>query len=249
MSGIVRNAIIAVGAIAIAILLIIAVFHPLAPRTSLPASLSWGNFTQLSDQSYGSTTNIYYVSWYGCPIGAADSWAVYVALSALGNMSTFAAPHYSDPADSPASLPGLIFSDGFTSNGVVLHSYYVYNEYLNISTNGIQLDKNNTVAVGLGELQSSLPSNIYSLEYSAMEKIPTAGMYGASYPAPSALRLNHINTNIIITGPHGAWILNGPLFNIGIISGLSSTQLMTGAYSNSVIVSAANVVSSVISNA
>lgn len=248
MSGIVRNGIIVAGTIVVVILLIIAVFHPFTPRATMPGALQWGTFTKLSDQNFGNSINIYYVSWNGCPIGAADSWAFYVALTALGNMSGYSTPHYSDPADNPASLPGLIFSNGFASGGVILHSYYLYNEYLNVSTNGIQLTKSNTVSVGMGELKASLPSNIYSLEYSCMEKIPTSGI-GSFAPTPSALKLNHINTNVIITGPHGAWILNGPLFNPGNLSGMSSTELMTGAFSNSNIVSSASDVSAIISGA
>lgn len=248
MPGTVKSGIIAAGVLVIVILLIIAVFHPFMPRATLPGAIQWGTFTKLSDQNFGDSINIYYISWDGCRIGAADSWAFYVALSALGNMSSYAAPHYSNPAESPGNLPGLIFSNGFSSGGVVLHSYYVYNEYLNVSTSGIQLTKTNMVSVGMGELESSLPSNIYSLEYSCMEKVPTSGI-SSFPPTPSALLISHINTNVIITGPHGAWILNGPLFNPDILSGMSSTTLMSSAFSNSNIVSASAQVSQVISDA
>ncbi len=247
-----RNLIMVLGAVAIALLLIVAVLHPFQPENgggATPSYLQWGTFTKLSGSSFGNTTHIYYISWYGCPIGAADSWAFYVALSALGNISAYAAPHYSDPADNPPSLPGLIFSDSFSAGSVRVQAYYIYNEYLNVSTSGVPLNSGNTISVGMAELQSSLPPSIYSLEFSAMEKIPTDGMPGASSPAPSALHLTHVNTNIIITGPHGAWILNGPLYSPAYLAGKNSTALKSSVFSDSTITGAAASVTSILNGA
>ena len=212
-----------------------------------PTHLNWGSFTQISNSNFGNETNIYYVSWIGCPIGAADSWAFYVSLSNVGNISKYVQPHYSDPNDSAPNTPGLIFSD-FQLTDVVFHSYYVYNEFMNETTNGIKFNQTSALNVGISELSGLLPSSIYKIEYNAIENIPTSGGPGDG-SSPTGLYLDHVNTNIIITGSKGAWVLNGPLYNPTTLAGMNSSELLFTAYSNSAITNGAQQVTSTINSA
>ena len=241
-----------IGSVIIVVLFILALFHPSAVAgggiSSTTKYLIWGNFTQVSTRSFGNETQIYYISWYGCPIGAADSWAFYIALKQLGNVSAYVTPHYSDPYDSAPNTPGLLFASTIQLPGVHFQSYYLYNEFLNVSSNGIVLNKANTVSVGLNELKLSLPANIYEMEYEAMQTIPTEGLSGAQPPVASAVTLNHVNTNVIVTGPFGAWILNGPLYSPAVLQGLNSTALLSSATHNTAILHASETVVSVLNS-
>ena len=37
---------------------------------SPPSTMPWGKFVQVSNKDMSGGITIYYVSWYGCPIGA-----------------------------------------------------------------------------------------------------------------------------------------------------------------------------------
>lgn len=246
-----RNAVLALAAIIVVIIVVAAVIRVLQlsnPPSGAAQPLQWGSFTMVSDVDFGPAVHIYYISWLGCPIGAADSWAFYVALSSLGNISAHVEPHYSDPYDSPSNIPGLVFNGTFSLQGIVFQPVYVYNEFMNATVNGSFIPRNSLVSAGLEELNRSLPAAVYSIEYSAMMKIPTEGM-GTSPPLPSAPVLGHINTNVIVTGSKGAWVLTGPLLDPADLSGLSPAQLLYSAAQNSAIASASQQVSSVLREA
>ena len=220
------------------------VFHSASNSSifSPPSQIPWGKFVQVSNENFGSHINVYYISWYGCPIGAADSWPFYLALSNDGNLSPFVSGHYSYSGDSFPNTPGLIFSP-FSVGNVHFHPYYVYNQTMgspsNSPINGSKL------SFGMIELKSELPSPIYSTEYSAMETIPTSGFNGE----PSGMVNHHVNTNVIITGPNGAWLLNGPLFSPGVLSGLTPSQILTNISGNQYVVQGSGSVSSAIREA
>lgn len=217
-----------------------------AGSTNPAKGLTWGQFTQISRQDYGNTTQVYYVSWYGCPIGAADSWAFYAYFSRAMNMSSYVSPHYSDPYDSFPNTPGVIFEKQFTVGGVWFHPLYVYNQYMNQTTGGLSVNRSDSLELGISLLQSELPQEVYSLERSAMETLPTFGMPGNSANISSGTILQHVNTNVIVLGPKGAWILNGPLFTPEFIYGQNADDLLAGAFNNSEIQTAASLVGSVI---
>ena len=46
---------------------------------NIPSSLQPGYFAKISDSNVGNrgTVSVYFLSWYGCPIGAAESWIIY----------------------------------------------------------------------------------------------------------------------------------------------------------------------------
>ena len=68
---------------------------------SPPSTMPWGKFVQVSNENMSGGIVVYYISWYGCPIGATDSWSFYLALEHFGNASlTYPVPHYSLSYDS-----------------------------------------------------------------------------------------------------------------------------------------------------
>ena len=219
----------------------VSAFHT-GTNFSPPSQIPWGKFVQVSNENFGSRINVYYISWYGCPIGAADSWPFYLALSHDGNLSSFVSGHYSFSGDSFPDTPGLIFRP-FSEGNVNFHPYYVYNQTMgspsNSPINGSKL------SFGMIELKSELPSPIYSMEYAAMEEVSTSGFNGQ----PSGVASGHVNTNVIITGPKGAWLLNGPLFSPGVLSGLTPSQILTNISGNQYVVQGSGSVSSAIREA
>jgi hypothetical protein len=196
-----------------------------APLITSP-SLSWGSFTKVSDYS-SSGIKIYYISWYGCPIGAVDSWEFYNALSHYGNISNYVETHYSDPNDLYPNTPGLIFTRSFTLGDISFDPVYVYNQYLNATISGLPIPANDLLHQGMLEINSTLPSGIASIEYKVMYSIPTS-----YFGKPSGIENGHINTNIIIVRDNGTWVLNGPLFNPLDLAGISPTQLLHNLQSN-----------------
>ena len=94
---------------------------------SPPQVLPWGSFAQISDSNFGSHVNIYYVSWYGCPFGAADSWGFYLALQHYGNVSmAYPSTHYSNAKDIYPDTPGLIFYQRMITNNLTFTPIYRY---------------------------------------------------------------------------------------------------------------------------
>ena len=202
---------------------------------SPPSTMPWGKFAQVSNKDMSGEVTVYYVSWYGCPIGATDSWAFYLALEHYGNTSlTYPVAHYSLSTDAYPNTPGLIFTHSVTFSNVSFVPIYVYNQTITGTTNN-QPIQGNLLVYGLSVLKNSMPSGVYALEYDIMETVPTQDFNGQA----SGVANGHINTNVIITGPKGAWALDGPLFSPSELKGLSAPQLLDGgAANNSYITSA-----------
>jgi hypothetical protein len=185
-----------------------------------PSSIQWGTFTQLSNTNYGTHINIYYISWYGCPFGAADSWAFHLYLKNIGYKQ-----HYSNAKDIYPNTPGLLFTDGFSNNTLTFTPIYLYNQTMTGNTLN-QTITGSLLTYGLNTLSQKLPQSIYTLEKEVMTIIPTS-----PFNQPSGIKMQHINTNIIITGPNGAWVLNGAFYNPDLLKGLSTNTVLNGNYS------------------
>lgn len=195
---------------------------------SAPSEITWGKFVQVSNQDYGNTTSVYFISWYGCPIGAADSWAFYSALSHFVNMSIASpTPHYSLSSDAYPNTPGLIFHHPVSSGTMIFEPLYVYNQTLTGSATDAPFS-GNPLTFGLNELASVLPPFVYSIEKDAMTTVPSSAFNGEA----SGTHMGHINTNVIITGHNGAWLLNGPLFSPSVLSGQNAQILMNNYSAN-----------------
>lgn len=193
-----------------------------------PGEMPWGSFAQISDKNFGSAVTVYYISWDGCPIGATDSWEFYLALEHYGNVSlTYPVAHYSLSTDIYPNTPGLLFSHPAQFKNITFLPFYVYNQTMT-GTVYNQPISGDLLSYGMSVLQSSLPSSVFSLEYDIMKTVPTQGFNGMS----SGVANGHINTNVIITGPKGAWALDGPLFSPSNLKGESATQLLNGGAVN-----------------
>ena len=190
-----------------------------------PSTAPWGSGEQISSSSYGSNITIYYFSWIGCPLGATDSWAFYMAISSyLGNSSTInqhISLHTSNAADVYPNTPGLIFS-AFHDANVVFDPIYVYNQTMTGTINNQPISTSQLVGAGMYEINASVPANVAQLEYHYMIQVPIQGTTASSF---FHFQVPHVNTNIIITGPHGAWIFNGALYNPSVLAGLSPSYV------------------------
>ncbi|ABP94714.1 protein of unknown function DUF929 [Metallosphaera sedula] len=192
---------------------------------SIPA----GQFVKISNQDLAPKGKIIIVeqSWIGCPVGAAASWSIYDALKNYGNFSYQL--HYSDPLHSPASIPGLIFTQFNSTSVVQFYVAYVYNEYLNASYNGTPIPESQLVQAGEQILtqeysQMGLPPQVSQLIIKYETQVPVT-----SYGKPSALYVNppHLNFAILISGPGGTYIVTTPIVNPNILSGYSPEYVLT----------------------
>ncbi|ABP95656.1 protein of unknown function DUF929 [Metallosphaera sedula] len=219
----------------IALLLVIALFIGLSFRTSVSTSAqsAFTNLVKVSSTDYApnGTTQVYFISWYGCPYGATLSWPLYVALSNYGNLTVI--PHYSvaepDLANG-APIPGLLFQRFTPSSNVQFHFYYIYNQYLNATPSGQPVNNADRVQVGLNELENMTPSWVVNLveQYQLSE---TQVVYnGNQVPIAMGSSEPHLVTTLIISGPGGTWIMLGypkslPPSEVVSING-NSTQLL-----------------------
>lgn len=187
-----------------------------------------GTFYKVSSQDYATQgqTDVYLVSWIGCPNGAVYSWSLYQALEHYGQLNY--TMQYSNPNDAPKSIPGLIFS-GFAPNSTVMfQSVYMYNEYLNETTTGKQVNASNSVDLGLGVVQSEAPSWVYNLvnKWIVAEpatKLSNGTMVSLSY---GDQKLPHVVTTLLVSGSRGTWLVAGAIYPPSNIAALTTTQLM-----------------------
>lgn len=214
-----------------------------------PTTAPWGGGEQISNSNFGNNVHIYYISWYGCPFGATDSWAFYLALNQyLGtNLSShgWVKLHHSVSRDVYSNTPGLIFSN-FSYKNVIFTATYVYNQTMTGYPNNTTMPgfSNKLVSIGLNEINASVPSSIASLEYKYLYVLPVKGYSVGSF---LHFKLPHVNTNIIITGSTGAWLFNGPIYNPNILRSNSSTPYSPTYVINNPSIIPSSAVSSVLS--
>ncbi len=187
----------------------------------LPSNIPFSDFgtdytVNSSDYAPSNTVNIYFVTWQGCPYGAANSWGLYNYLNGFSSISSSVTGHSSDPNEGRlASIPGLLFNDNLISvtgvNGITinLYTYYLYNEYMTQSINSpvVNINNSNAITVALSELRAdNLPAPIYNIVKDFTTVVPATG-----YSKASAYLGNpaHINTITVFTGPKGTVLING----------------------------------------
>jgi len=174
-------------------------------------------FAKVSDNDYApnNSTVVYFISWNGCPLGATDSWGLYIALSNYGVLNV--TPNYSDVEELPLSqnqtivgnVPGLIFNSFKPDSNIIFKPIYILNRIYNNGTaslpNGTIIQNNNILNVELKELQNEVPDAIYNLI--VKYELDTPFMNGVSIAYLN--NPNHIPSTIIITGKNGTWMLIG----------------------------------------
>ena len=216
---------------------------------SAPSVTPWGSGEKISNSNFGSNVHIYYFSWYGCPFGAADSWPFYIALNQYLNTNLSAhgwvALHESLSGDVYGNTPGLIFNQSFSYKNVVFTPVYVYNQTMTgYASNNTPIKNTSLVSVGLNEINKSVPASVSSLEYKYLYVLPVTGYQVSSF---LHFNLTHVNTNIIITGPNGAWLFNGPIYNPSILRQNSTTAFKPTHVINNLRIIPSSAVSSVLS--
>lgn len=238
-------------AVAIVLVLIVGGIIPLGgiPHTSNnftpPDELPWGSFIQISDVNFGSQVNIYYISWYGCPYGAADSWGFYLALQHYGNVSlTYPYTHFSNANDIYPNTPGLLFTHSVSYGNVNFDPIYLYNQTMTGTISNTPIT-GSLLSYGLNQTNAELPTLVAALEKDSMTTVPTQGFNGEA----TGIANGHVNTNVIITGSHGAWILNGALYNPSDLKGQSATTLKDNVTQVTYFINAANSIEKIIGDA
>ncbi|MGC8506527.1 MAG: DUF929 family protein [Thermoplasmata archaeon] len=208
-----------------------------AAKFSPPSQIPYGSsFVKISTQDYAGSNavSIYFDSWIGCPIGAANSWVIYGTLSDYGvNLSGHVIYHYSDPDEaSVPNLPGILFNSEmrFSTQGVNVQfiPLYIYNETLyGYPYTNTPINQSDLLRAGYQESNSSssFPSGIAHLIYEYTAVIPTEGSNGK----PSAYLGSppHVNTVMIITGKAGTFMLNGPFYSPSNIKGYTDSYMET----------------------
>lgn len=264
------NKLILIGAILIILAIIIAVMEfshlsgqnvkqseaqqsPVSSTSQLPNGIPAGKFVKISNADYAPPGKVIVVeqSWYGCPVGAAASWAIYNALKYYGTLNfTF---HTSDPYHSPPSIPGLIFT-GFKSNGVVeFYVAYVYNEYLNASYNGTPISKSQLIPVGEEILKEELESmgvpNATAVANLVIEYEVNVSIINYSKPSALYVKPPHLNFAILISGPNGTYIVTTPIVNPTILEGYTPQYVFQNLSNFPQIIQASTMIENVISEA
>jgi len=193
--------------------ILIILFIIFAPQPQYP----FFQFAKVSNIDYtnNNSVTVYFISWYGCPFGATDSWGLYIALSNYGTLNV--TPNYSDVETIPLSPnqtimgadPGLIFNSFTPKSYVDLKPIYLLGRiYQNGSaslTNGTLIPWDKVLSVELNELKKEVPQGIYNLiiQYELQRPFEN-GQPIAMLGIPE-----HIPSTIIITGKGGTWMMIG----------------------------------------
>lgn len=240
-----------ISVIAVVIIVFIVIIAVTNPFFAAPTSISPDKYYKISDHDLLSngSTGIYFISWLGCPIGATDSWALYYAMNSTTDIYSHVEYHeaynqdiYANAA-ATAGQPGLLFKGTFSFqfNGkkVTFYPLYMYNQTMKGTVNNVSLSPSDLASYGLSLINSTLPSGVAKM----FNKYASDITYD-----------HHLETTFIITGPHGAYILNSFMYNPAILgtgtwTNNSSTNtyspyppesVMPGLNSDSTIVSAAH---------
>jgi len=226
---------------------------PASKSSLLQNTIPAGTFVKVNDQDYAPPGKVIVVeqSWYGCPVGAAASWAIYNVIKNYGNVSFQF--HYSDPDHSPANIPGLIFT-GFKSQGELeFYIAYVYNEYLNASYNGTPIPTDQLIPEGeqilTEELETMGVPNATQVASIIIhyEVNVTVSNYGK--PAALYVKPPHLNFAILISGPNGTYIVDTPIVNPTTLEGYSPQYIYQNLDTFTQIIQASDMIQNVIAMA
>ena len=226
-------------------------------------SIPSGKFFKLSNQDYAppGQIDVYLSSWYGCPIGAADSWMIYCSFSPFINMSEHSVTNQV-PYANGTTVPGLLFYnfsffDNATGKQVVFYPYYLYNMYLNRTadgfnnrTGGTPIPGNELVSTGLSELnESGFPSPIIGIITNITTVYPISGTTTPSAFLHPSSKPSKINTVMVITGSGGTWILNRYVIVPSSLTSYNPADMLSICMTLTNVKSAANNLTSTLSSA
>ena len=186
------------------VLVLIIIIAVIAPYYSEPSSISPEKYIKVNhgDLLKNGSSAIYYISWYGCPVGATDSWPLYYAMNSSENISSMVTLHRSSPTDLFANNSGLLFNKNITFKNAgtkfTFYPLYMYNQTMTGTIHNKSLSSSARISYGLSLINKTFPSSVakifnkYSSDISFKE---------------------HLETTFIITGPHGTYIYNLFMYN------------------------------------
>ena len=179
-----------------------------------------GYFAKISNSNVGSqgTVSVYFLSWYGCPIGAAESWIIYNFTRQYFQGTGYIKDgnHTSDPAIAYPGTPGLIFGNyTMTYSGLrySFNSAYVYGEHVNGS---------GLIGSGSQIMNASFPHSVSTVLYQFETQVPLGTNISAQ---PSAIREGHLTTAILVSGNNGTYIVEGSIFSPKALEGYTPNQV------------------------
>ncbi|QIW23542.1 DUF929 domain-containing protein [Sulfolobus sp. S-194] len=191
------------------------------PYLLQPFEVPLNTFFKVSNIDYaeGNFTCIVFISWYGCPYGATDSWILYAFLSHYGKISFNIS--YSDPNDIYPNTPAIIFLNFTPKSFIHFKFLYLYNRYLNATANGTIV--NNFVYYGLEMIKTEFPQF-----YPYVREYITEKWASGSFFQPVAYMGNppHIPTFIIISDKKGTYMLIGHIVSPSYFSEYNATYLL-----------------------
>ena len=189
---------------------------------NIPSSLQPGYFAKISDSNVGNrgTVSVYFLSWYGCPIGAAESWIIYNFTRQYTQGTSYIRDenHTSDPVVAFPDTPGMIFNNySMTYSGIhyTFNAAYVYGQYVNNS--GSELIRN-----GSQVMNASFPHSVSTVLYQFETQVPLGSN---SVAKPSAISEGHLTTAILVSGNNGTYIVEGSVFSPSALQGYTPAQV------------------------
>ena len=209
-------------AIIIVVVVVLSVLYIVPDLKSKNTDVVFGQYMKISNSDLlsNNTSAIYFISWYGCPFGADNSWVLYDLINSTQNISGDVVLHSSAQIDYYNNNPGLLFlgTSGMGSYGMnttfsfggvsfKFESFYMYNQTLTGTVKNVPINQSDRTSVGLSELKATLPSAIYN---TAMKYQTQVNLQ--NYSKPVADVEGHLVTMEIITGPNGAFVHFGFMF-------------------------------------
>ena len=213
-----------IAAIIIVVIVVLAITNPFF---SPPSKILPEKYYKISDHDLLSngSTGIYFISWYGCPIGATDSWALYYAMNSTTDIYSHVEYHQAYNRDIFANAsgtvgqPGLLFKGTFSfqynGKSVTFYPLYMYNQTMTGTLNNGKIN-GSLASYGLSLINSTYPSSVAKM----FNKYASDITYD-----------NHLETTFIITGPHGAYIFNSFMYDGGALGSGTYSETAQNSYS------------------
>ena len=156
--------------------------------------------------------HIYFISWYGCPIGADNSWVLYSLLNSTKNVSSDVELH-----KSIAGTPGLLFLNGTSNYGenisfqyagvpFTFTSLYLYNQTMTGTVYNHTMNSSNRVNYGLSLLKGNLPATVYQIAKTWETQVGVENKTIKNRTGTWSAMTGHLVTMLIVTGPDGTFV-------------------------------------------
>ena len=193
-----------IGTVIIVVIVLVAIFNPFFEP---PASIHPDTYYKVSggDLLSNGQSAVFFLSWIGCPIGATDSWAIYSAINSTSDIYSHVKLHTADPTDvysnGTTGQPGLLFKGNFTfttsGHKFTFYPLYMYNENMTGTVTNSKLNTSQLIPYGLNLINETYPARVAAMFY----RYSNYTKYD-----------HHLTTTVLITGPHGSYILNSYMY-------------------------------------